>query len=498
MRARGVWKRFPGTQALRDVTIELDRGEVQALLGGNGSGKSTLIKILAGVLPADRGLVEVGSRELDARRHTSRQVHDLGLRFVHQEEGGFGSLSVAENLVGPAGFPHDRIGRVRWGALYRRAEELLDRFEIDADPRQPLDTLRPATARMVAIARALHDRDEAHEGVLVLDEPTAALPAAEVGLLHEALRRYAGRGQTILYVTHRLNELEGFADRATVLRDGAVVGSLSGANMRHDRLVELIVGEKLGEALHARRVRLPGDVLLEVRNCTAGPVADASFSVRAGEVVGVAGLGGSGRSSLLQMIFGLLDREAGDVFLAGVPVQRGRIPAHPLITYVPENRAEDAAFAGLTLRANLSAASLGRYWRGLRWAHRAERDEGLDAMRRFRVRATDVDQQFESLSGGNQQKAILARWLRRDPAVLLLDEPSQGVDVGARAEVNELIHAATRAGAAALVVSSDFEELAALSDRVLILVRGRLVDELEGPDLDPLVLERAAYGTAAT
>jgi len=497
LRAREVSKRFPGTQALKDVTVELRHGDVHALLGGNGSGKSTLIKILAGVLDADRGVLEVRGRRLDARRLSPQHVRHLDLRFVHQEDRGFGSLSVAENLVGPTGFPHDRTGRIRWGVLHLRAQELLDRFKIDADPQQRLDTLRPASARMVVIARALQDRDEAQEGVLVLDEPTAALPAAEVDLLHKALRRYAAAGQTILYVTHRLDELDGFADRATVLRDGTVAGSLVRSDMQPDRLIELIAGETLGQVLRAPHAEVRADVRLEVRRCSAGPLVDLSLVVRAGEVLGLAGIGGSGRSSLLRMIFGLLERKAGDVLVGGVPVQGGKVPAHPEFTYVPENRAEDAAFPGLTLLENLSAASLGRYWRGLRWRHRLEREEALAAMRRFGVKAAGVDQEFTLLSGGNQQKAILARWLRRDPAVLLLDEPTQGVDVGARAEVHELIRAATRAGAAAVVVSSDFEELAGLSDRVVILVHGRLVDELEGSALDPRLLERAAYGTAA-
>jgi len=496
LRAREVWKRFPGTQALRDVSIELRRGEVHALVGGNGSGKSTLIKILAGVLHADNGTVEVQGHELDARQLEPQQMTHHGLRFVHQEEVGFGSLSVAENLIGAEGYPHDRIGRIQWGALNRRTQELLDRFGIDAHPRQRLDALRPATSRMVAIARALQNREDAHEGVLVLDEPSATLPAPDVELLHQALTRYATAGQAILYVTHRLDELESFADRATVLRDGSVAGSLSREGMRHERLVELIAGKKLSVALRTHHEAVAGNVRLELRHCSAGPLIDVSLGVRAGEVLGVAGLGGSGRTSLLQTIFGLLERKAGQVLLDGVELQAGRVPAHHDIAYVPESRADDAAFTGLTLLENLSAASLDRYRRGLGWRRRAERQDGLAAIRRFRIRANAIDQQFAVLSGGNQQKAILARWLRRDPAVLLLDEPSQGVDVGARADVDELVRAASRRGAATVLVSSDLEELAAISDRVVILARGRLVAELEGSRVDPRLLERAVYGQA--
>ena len=224
-----------------------------------------------------------------------------------------------------------------------------------------------------------------------------------------------------------------------------------------------------------------------------GSLGDVSLAVRAGEVLGVAGLGGSGRSSLLQLVFGLLEPEEGEVLVDGTPVRCGSVPSHPGIAYVPESRADDAVFPGLSLLENLSAAALDRYWHGLRWRHRAEREEGLEAIRHFGIVAGAVNAPFESLSGGNQQKAVLARWLRRQPAVLLLDEPTQGVDVAARREVHELIRRATAAGAATVVVSSDFAELAELSDRVVILVQGRLVNEFPGPDLDPRLVERAAY-----
>jgi ribose transport system ATP-binding protein len=346
---------------------------------------------------------------------------------------------------------------------------------------------------MVAIARALGDREDAHEGVLVLDEPTAAMAPGDVDVLHEALRRHAAAGQAILYVTHRLDELEGFADRATVLCDGRVAGTLGGPRMTRDRLVELIVGGRLGRALRAPHAGPRGAPRLEVRALGAGPLAEVSLAVHGGEVVGLAGLAGSGRTSLLQAIFGLLELGAGEVLVDGAPARRGRVPAHAGVAYVPESRADDAIFPGLTLLENLSAASLDRYWRGLRWRHQAERRDGLEAMRRFGIGAAGVDAPFESLSGGNQQKAILARWLRHDPAVVLLDEPTQGVDVAARAEVHELVRAAIRAGAAAVIASSDFAELAALSDRVLVLVRGRAVGELHGPGLDARRLEHAVY-----
>ena len=487
LRAWGVWKRFPGTQALWDASIDLRRGEVHALLGGNGSGKSTLVKVLAGVVSADRGLVDAGGPTLDASRLSPQVAHDLGLRFVHQEDAGFPSLSVAENLCGPEGYPRGRGGRIRWSALHRRAQDVLERFEIDAEPCARLETLQPATRRMVEIARVLQGRESAHGGVLVLDEPSAALPAPGVERLHAALRRFAASGQAILYVTHRLDELEEFADRATVLRDGGVAGTFPGERLQHDRLVELIAGGAVAAPRPVGRPARSARVRLEFRGCTAGPLDGVDLAVRGGEVVGVAGLAGSGRSSLLRLACGLLEPESGEVH-----VEATRLGD---VGYVPESRI-DAAFPLLTLLENLSAASLDRYRRPLGWRRRTEREDGRETVRRFAIRARSLDQPFATLSGGIQQRALLARWLYRGPSVLLLDEPTQGVDVAARAEIQELIRGAARRGAAVVLVSSDLEELAAVSDRVAILVSGRVSRVVEGADVNAAHLEGAVYGSA--
>jgi ribose transport system ATP-binding protein len=462
---------------------------VHALVGGNGSGKTTLVRIVAGVVPADRGHVDAGECTFSARHVSPRVVHDLGLRFVHQEDSGFPSLSVAENLCAPAEYPRGRGGRIHWAELHHRARDVLDRFAIDADPRAPLDTLRPATRRMVQLARVLRDLERPQAGVLVLDEPSAALPAPDVERLHATLRRFAETGHAILYVTHRLDELEGFADRATVLRDGQVVRTAEAAELSHDRLVGLVSGPALAASSAVTRSVHPTRVRLELRRCRAGPLEDVDLVIHGGEIVGVVGLRGSGRSSLLRLAGGLLEVRSGEVRIDGVrPVD---------VAYVPESR-DDASFPDLTVLENLSAASLDRFRRRLGWRRRAEREEGRETMARFGIRTRSLDEPFATLSGGNQQRALLARWLRRDPAVLLLDEPTQGVDVGARAEIHAVIRRAAGGGAAVMLVSSDLEELAALADRVVILVRGRVLRLLDGPDVTTAQLDAAVYGTTSS
>jgi ribose transport system ATP-binding protein len=486
LRVTDVYKAFGGTQALAGVSFELAKGSVHALLGGNGSGKSTVIKILAGVYEADAGDLEFGDQRIDAPAMTPSRARDAGLRFVHQQQSTFPELTVAENLAIGNGFETGAIGRVRWSALHRRTAGVLERFHIDAKPRMLLGELNPAAQAMVIIARALQDQEGEHDGVLILDEPTASLPKAEVDLLLAALKRYAADGQTILYVTHRLEEVKAIADRATIFRDGHVAATVEASEMTHQGLVELIMGRKVEEIMSglsdAARER---DALVRVRGLSGGPIADASFDLGVGEIVGIAGLLGSGRSTLLRMLFGEAEVAGGTIELKGETIA----PASPGdaisagIAYVPEDRLRDAAFVDMSVTENLGITTTGRYFRGARLRHRSERTDAAELMERYAVKAAGPSAPFASMSGGNQQKVILARWMRRQPSVLLLDEPTQGVDVGARADIWQLVRKAVDEGATALVVSSDVEELPRVCDRVLVLREGRIITELSGPDL---------------
>jgi ribose transport system ATP-binding protein len=500
LRITGASKAFGANQAVDDVSFDLARGQVHALLGGNGSGKSTLIKMLAGVHPADRGTIEVAGDRIDLPSMTPARAAAAGLQFVHQQQSTFPELSVAENLaIGGPGFPTATGGRIKWRTQRSRARQALERFEIDAHPDQLLADLGPARRTMVAIARALQYREEAGENILLLDEPTASLPETEVKLLLDALRRYAERGETIVYVTHRLEEVFAVADHAILLRDGRLVDEVVPSEITHDDLVELIMGRTV-EQVERLRGTEPGAVILETQSLASGPLRPLDLTIRSGEVVGVAGLIGSGRSTLLKTLFGIRQSEQGSITLDGerLRLTSPRDAMRAGLAYVPEDRGEDAAFPDLSLVDNMSVAVVGEYWRGGRVRGRQERRDATALLEDFQIKAESVDDPISSLSGGNQQKAIVARWLRRKPRVLLLDEPTQGVDVGARAEIYSLIHQAVEHGSAALVASSDSVELAAICDRVIVLRRGRLVGEIPGSELTSDRLERLAHADAET
>jgi ribose transport system ATP-binding protein len=478
------------------VTLEVRPGEIHALLGGNGSGKSTLIKVLAGVERADAGTIEVDGQAHDLDRWTPARARDARLRFVHQQPSTLPDLSVAENLAVGHGFATGPTRRIHWAAQRRRAADVLERFRVDALPDARLGTLGPARQKMVAIARALQDQDGERRGILVLDEPTAALPEREADLLLEALRGYAARGQTIVYVSHRLEEILRVASRASVLRDGRVAGTCDRHDLGHDRLVELIVGHMDAGIQRGKARRSAGAPLLSLEGLAAGAARDATLSVRAGEIVGVAGLLGSGRSSLLRSVFGAVPR-SGVVRVGSTVVAPGDIGAAIAagIALLPEDRAAEAAFMDLSVADNLSAACIARYWRGLRLRHRRERIEALRLIDEYAIKAPSSGAPLATLSGGNQQKVMLARWMRREPLVLLLDEPTQGVDVGARTEIHRLIRRAVDGGAGALVVSSDLEELAGLADRAVVLVEGRTTCELPTGEHSAHRLGRLVHAT---
>jgi ribose transport system ATP-binding protein len=494
---RGLRKTFPGTRALAGVDLDLRAGEIHALVGGNGSGKSTLIKILAGVYQADPGgVIEVAGRPAAAAdQWTPRDAFTAGLRFVHQNPGIFLDLTVAENVAIGAGFPTDPGGRIRWRELRARTRALIERYHLRAEPDQPLRFLRPADRTMVAIARALQDRERIQHGVLVLDEPTTALPAADVELLLDALRRYAAGGLTILYVSHRIDEVLALAGRVSVLRDGHLVGTVDAAHTTEAGVVGMIVGRRLEAGKGRDRAAGGGRVVLEARGLGGGPVRGVDLTLREGEVLGLAGLLGAGQSELLRMLFGALPAGSGQLLVEGV-ARRFDGPAAAMaagLGYVPSERAVEALFPSMTVRENVSAGSIARYFRGLRLRHDEESRDVVTAMREFLIQAPSDAAPAFTLSGGNQQKLVLARWLRRRPQILLLDEPTQGVDVGSREEIYALLHLAAEAGTAAIVVSSDFGELERLCHRVAVMRRGRLVAELRAPDIDEHRLTELAH-----
>lgn len=497
---KDLTKVFGENKALDGVSFEVQPATIHALLGGNGSGKSTTIKILGGVYDADQGEIGINGDRHPARHWSPAQARSAGLRFVHQQTSTFPELSVAENLAIGHGF-ETAAGKVRWRAQRKRAQEILDRFEIDVDPATRLAECRVATQAIVTIARALQDLelgedDSSRPGILILDEPTAALPPKEVDRLLGALRGFAAAGQTIIYVTHRLDEVVEIADAATILRDGRVSTTLSREEISTDSLVRGITGRESRATGSGRRARSTGDVLLECREVSGGALQSASLEVRSGEIVALAGLLGSGRSSILRTIAGNLHRESGEVLVEGraVDFRDTRAASQHGVVFSPEDRRASAAFLEMSVRENIGIRTADRFFTRGFMHKRAEIRHTDDLIDRYQVRAASTELPLSTLSGGNQQKALLARWLGLDPRILLLDEPTQGVDVGAREEIWRLVREAVDAGAAALVVLSDFQELVEFCDRAVVLHRGRTVADIECDGVSESDLEAAVLG----
>jgi ribose transport system ATP-binding protein len=505
VRLTGLTKSFGPTRALDGAELTLRRGTVHALLGGNGSGKSTAIKVLAGVYPGDGGTIEVGDTSWTTEDWSARAAADAGLRFVHQDLGLFDALSVAENFALDAGYPVRTGGSVRWGELRDHVSALLERFEIDALPEQPVATLRPSQRTMVAIARALQDQ-VSDDAVLVLDEPTATLPAHESALLLRAIRRRADLGQTIMMVSHRMQEVLSVAHDFTVFRDGRTVATLVDTSPTEDELIALMTGRALAGSIvpdtEAQiQGRVHGDAALEVAQLHSGPLRGVDLTVRAGEIVGITGLVGSGRSSLLRTVIGEHPPTSGRITIGG-RVQSGREDVKSRmrqgVAFVAEDRIGESSFAALTLRENLSVSVLRRFWRPSGMDARTERRTAMELTETYDVKAGSVDSDFSTLSGGNQQKAVLARWLRREPSLLLLDEPTQGVDVMSRKDIYDTVRRTAAGGCAVVVASSDFIELSALCDRVLVLRDGVVSTELHGEELTPDHLTAATQSSVLT
>lgn len=475
--ARDVSMYFAGQRALDQVDLTLRRGEVHALLGANGSGKSTLIKVLAGYHNPEPG-AEVTIAGEPLAFGSARSSHLAGLRFIHQDLGLIDTLDVTENLKLGGSYGQT------WWLSHRKerteARAMLRKYGLEIDPGMPVAALSAAQKSMIAIIRAVED-GLANEGVLVLDEPTASLPPEEVHQLMDLLKALKAQGVTILYVTHRLAEVFTIADRVTVLRDGQRVATEAIGAVDADGLVELILGKKLEKREESSRSDTWNPVLVADR-VSGENVVDFSFTGHSGEILGITGLVGSGYESILGLVYGSLMRDSGNVTILGKQIAAGspRLAIRSGISYSPADRRRLGAFLGWSVRENLTIPKLNYARITQRLSQRAESAEARDWIARLDIRPNRAEAVLSDLSGGNQQKVVIARMLRCQPAALLLDEPTVGVDAGAKSAIYSELRDAASDGATVIVSSSDVEELAELCDRVLVVAEGSPIRELVG------------------
>lgn len=482
----GITKSYPGVTALDDVSIDFRRGEIHAIVGENGAGKSTIIKIIAGAIPFDSGRIIFGGAEYE--KITPLEARNQGVEVVYQEHNLIESLSVAENIC-----LGSKTGRfVDYKEMNRQAEEIFRRFDIDLDPKTKVQHLSVAQMQIVEIAKAVSKDVK----ILIMDEPTAPLTASFVDVLMDMITQLKKDGITIIYISHRLEEIFQIADRVSVLRDGQHITTQEVSGITRETLIDCMVGRQLTESFPEKHVEI-GRVALEVRHLTGSGDADVSFSVRKGEVLGIAGLVGSGRTELLRLIYGADRKDSGEVLVNGqkVTIRSPKDALRSGIGLIPEDRKRQGCLLMQSVMWNTSIMCI----RGIssRSFVNKDREKSLaeEYRKAFNIKAHSLTQKVNTLSGGNQQKVVLAKTLAANAEILMFDEPTRGIDVGAKQEIYQLICRLASEGKAIIIVSSEMEELLGLSDRLIVMAEGCLTGELTKDEFDQRrIMEYASRG----
>ncbi len=478
LKLQGISKSFPGVRALSDISFDVKPGEVHALLGENGAGKSTLIKIMSGVYQPDSGTMELDGKPTSFA--SPEEAQDAGIATIYQELLLFPELSVAENIfMGHA--PKGRFGAIDWGTMRERAHEVLELLDIrDLDVRATVGALSVGNRQRVEIAKALSHNAR----ILIMDEPTAALTERDVERLFGIVRLLRSRGVAVVYISHRLEEVFLLADRVTVLRDGEFVATKPVSETSNDDLIQMMVGHRVDQ-LFPKVEAERGGVVLELDNVFRSPMTKGvSLRLHAGEILGIAGLVGSGRSELAEVIFGMTPADRGTIRVEGRPVTIDS-PAKAMrlgIAYVPEDRGRQGLVRPMPISENVSLANLGRVSRHAFIDRKSENRLAEESVEKFQIRASGIGQIVGKLSGGNQQKVGLSKWLATEPRILIMDEPTRGIDVGAKAEIHRLMSEFASRGMAILMISSELPEVLGMSDRIVVMRAGRLVAEVERAD----------------
>jgi rhamnose transport system ATP-binding protein len=488
----GISKAFPGVRALSDVALDLYPGDVTALIGENGAGKSTLVKILTGIYQPDSGKITLNGQQVTFP--SAKAALDAGITAIHQETVLFDDLTVAENIfLGHA--PKTKLGLIDWTALRQQARELLTRIGARLDPETRLRDLAIAQRHLVAVARAL----SVDAQIVIMDEPSAALSHHEVEELFELVAKLKAEGRAILFISHKFDEIFRIADRYTVFRDGEHVQSGQMSEVTQDDLVRLMVGRDVGQVFPKQQAKL-GPVVLNVEGLGHDrEFADISFSLRQGEILGFYGLVGAGRSEVMQVLFGISAPTSGAIRIDGKTV-RIASPNDAIgagLVYVPEERGRHGAVLGMPIAQNVGLPSLRDTSRKGFLDMAREYKLARDYVTRLDLRAAALDQDVATLSGGNQQKVVIAKWLATKPRIIILDEPTKGIDIGSKAAVHAFMSELAAEGLAVIMVSSEIPEVLGMSDRIIVMREGRMVAELSRAEAAPETLVRHAAGIAA-
>lgn len=486
IRMCGIYKEFPGVKALQDVSLNLLSGEVLILLGENGAGKSTLMKILAGVHQPDQGAIFYRGQRVDIQ--STKEAEQCGIYMIYQELNLVPDLSVAENLfLGRE--PRKKGGFVDFKEMYRQTTEILEELSLKIAPKTLVKDLSVAQSQMVEISRALLVKAE----VIIMDEPTAAITSQETEQLFKQIRRLTKEGVSILYISHRLQEVLEIGDRIFVMRDGRYVDTVLARETNKDELIRLMVGRELGD-LFPKEIYPKGDELLRAEQISNDKVTNVSFQVAAGEVLGFAGLMGAGRTELMRCLVGADGKEQGKIYRRGreVAIRTPRDAVKNAIAFITEDRKLTGIIAGMPIDLNITLASLERFHQHYFINHQKEETCAGQYIQELNVKTPGPNTDIAALSGGNQQKVILARWLATDAEIIIMDEPTRGIDVGAKREIYMLINELTKRGKGVILVSSDLPEILGMSDRIAVMANGRITGILKREEADQVTVMQLA------
>ena len=489
LRMEHIVKTFPGVKALNNAAITVHTGEVMGFMGENGAGKSTLMNVLGGVFPADSGEIYIEGQKVEIG--SVHESQSLGVAFIHQELALEPYMTIAENIFLGREMKNS-LGMISKDKMAEAAKPFLERVGLDIDPNELVGRLSLGQQQMVEIAKSF----SLNAKILILDEPTSSLSEKEVNILFETVNDLKSQGMGIIFITHKMAEVFQLCDAVTIMRDGEFMGSLQSKECTESQLISLMVGRDLGN-YYVRTFNEPGEVILEARHIKAGKRAiDCSFSVRSGEILGFYGLVGAGRSELMKAIMGLDPMDAGEIYLNGEEVKK----PNPMymqnrgVALVPESRKTEGLLLKNTIAFNITLPNLDRFIKHFRVDTATEEAIVDDGVKKLRIKALSSNVNCSTLSGGNQQKVLLAKWLATNPRVLILDEPTRGIDVGAKAEIYTIINELAKQGLAIILISSEMPEVMNMSDRMLIMNEGRITGELDHKDYSQEKILKYAMG----